>query len=123
MKKPNLEELRQFVKVHKFPTDLLVETIAECNLECIMCPQKKLTRAKGEMSFELWKKIVDEVAEKSPDTRIWPALMGEPLLLGDMLFKMIKYAVDKDIYVALNTNLMVFEESMLDAFLDCGLSE
>lgn len=123
MKKPNLEELRQFVKVHEFPTDLLVETIAECNLDCIMCPQNKLTRPTGVMSFDLWKKIIDEVAEKSPKTKIWPALMGEPLLVGKLLFEMFEYASKKDVYVAMNTNLMAFEEGMIDALLSCGLNE
>jgi len=123
MKKPNLEELKQFVKVHEFPTDLLIETIAECNLQCVMCPQHKLTRPTGAMSFELWTKIIDEVAEKSPTTKIWPALMGEPLLLGEKLFKMLRYASEKKLSIHLNSNLMAFKEKMIDGLLGCGIKE
>ncbi len=124
LSKPDLEELKQFVKIYKFPTDILIETIATCNLNCIMCPQNKLTRKKGAMSFELWKKIVDEVAEKSPETKLWPALMGEPLLLRKKIFKMLKYAKDKGIkHISLNTNLMTFKKEMTDDLFDCRLDE
>lgn len=121
---PDLDALRQFVKVYDFPTDILIETIANCNLNCIMCPQDKLTRSSGKMSFELWKKIVDEISSKSPETRIWPALMGEPLLLGDDIFKMIKYAKKKGVKnVHLNSNLTIFTETMLDLLFDSQLDE
>ncbi len=124
MDKPDLEDLKQFVLEHPFPTDILIETIAYCNLKCIMCPQSRLSRPKGKMSFELWKKIIDEVASKSPQTKIWPALMGEPLLLGDENFRMIRYAKDRGIqYIALNSNLGVFRKDMIDGFFDSGLDE
>jgi len=124
MERPDLENLRQFVKDYKFPTDILVETIAKCNLRCVMCPQDKLTRRRGKMSFELWKKIVGEVAEKNPSTKIWPALMGEPLLMGNEIFEWIKYAKDKGVgYIALNSNLQAFKKEMIDAFFESQIDE
>lgn len=122
--KPNLDELKQFVKAYKFPTDILIETIATCNLNCIMCPQDRLTRKRGSMSFELWKKIVDEVVEKSPETKLWPAVMGEALLLGQKIFDMLKYAKDRGIrHISLNTNLMAFKKEMIDALFESRLDE
>jgi len=56
------------------PVDVAIETVAFCNLRCIMCPQKNLARERGAMSFELFKKIINEVAAESPTSRIWLAL-------------------------------------------------
>jgi len=116
-----IQDLRQFVVEHPFPTDILVETIATCNLRCIMCPQERLTRPKGRMSMELWRKIVDEVARVSPDTRLWPAVMGEPLLLGREIFEMIAYATGKGLQVHLNTNLNAYRADMADDLFASGL--
>ncbi|MBN2560295.1 MAG: radical SAM protein [Phycisphaerae bacterium] len=114
-------QLEPHIHLYDFPTDVLVETIAYCNLKCIMCPQSKLTRPTGVMSSELWKKTIDEIAEKSPTTRIWPALMGEPLL-DKQIFARLKYAKDKGIRrTNLNSNLQCFSETMLDDFFACGV--
>ncbi|MFC1590908.1 radical SAM/SPASM domain-containing protein [Thermodesulfobacteriota bacterium] len=124
MKKHALADLQQFVKEYPFPTDVLVEVTARCNLNCIMCPRDRLTREQKDMPWELWCRIVDEVARKSPETRIWPALMGEPLLLGDEIFRMIRYAKDAGVGgVHLNSNMAAFVPDMLDGLLDSGLDE
>ena len=123
MEKPDLEDLKQFVKEYSFPTDVLVEVITQCNLNCIMCPQSRLTRPIGKMSFDLWKKIVDEIAQKSPETRLWPALMGEPLLLDPEIFEMITYAKGQGVDIHLNTNLALFKTKMLSSLMDCGIHE
>lgn len=124
MDKPDLNELQQFVKEYSFPTDILIETIAKCNLKCIMCPQKMLTRETGKMPFELWEKIIDEIAEKSPSTKIWPALMGEPLLLQNEIFRMMRYAKDKGIqHISMNTNLIAFKKDMINAFFESRFDE
>ncbi len=115
--------LKKFIQEYPFPTDILVETISNCNLNCIMCPQDSLTREQGRMPFPLWKKIIDEVTKKSPETRIWPALMGEPLLLGKDLFKFVRYASQQKIRLHLNTNLRAFKREMAADILSCGLSE
>jgi len=123
MEKPDLEDLKQFVKEYTFPTDVLVEVVAKCNLNCIMCPQSRLTRPVGKISFDLWKKIVDEIAQKSPKTRLWPALMGEPLLHNKEVFEMIAYAKSQGVEVHLNTNLALFKKEMLNSLMDCGVHE
>lgn len=124
MEKPDLEKLRSFVKEHSFPTDILIETTAFCNLACVMCPQDKLTRHKGEMSFDLWKKIIDEIVEVAPETKLWPALMGEPLLLGDKKFEMLSYAKEAGIKkICLNSNLVVFEKDMAEKLVKSGVDQ
>ncbi|MEW5774303.1 MAG: radical SAM/SPASM domain-containing protein [Thermodesulfobacteriota bacterium] len=120
----HIADLRQFVQEHPFPTDILVETTTACNLDCIMCPHGRLSRPQGRMSRELWRKIVDEVAAKSPTTRLWPALMGEPLLLGAEIFEMIRYAKEQGVRgVHLNTNLMAYPPELVEPLLSSGLDE
>ncbi len=114
-------QLAPFIRIYDFPTDVLVETIARCNLRCIMCPQAKLTRPAGVMSIDLWKKIVDEIAAKSPSTALWPALMGEPFL-DEQIFARLEYAKKSGIErVNLNTNLLRFEKDKIEELFDCGL--
>ncbi len=124
MERPDTKELKKFIKITDFPRNILIETVAECNLKCIMCPQKQLSRKKGQMTESLWKRIIDEIASKSPKTKIWPAYMGEPLILGSKLFKMLRYAKEKGIeYIGLNTNLTLFKHNMVDELLSCGIDE
>lgn len=122
--KPNMQAQQRFVRVLDMPTDILIELTSHCNLNCIMCPQSKLTRPKGVMPFDLWTKIIDELAEKSPQTRIWPALMGESLLLGMKFFDYIRYAKDAGMErITLNTNLNIFKDEWLDALFESRLDE
>jgi len=105
MIKQNIEDVKNTLKKYDFPQDIIIEITAHCNLQCIMCPQKLLTRPKGNMSFETYKKIINEAAPYKP--RIWPAIMGEPFLLKERLFFYIGYAKEMGLDVYLNTNATV----------------
>lgn len=124
MDKPDLRQLDQFVKHHDFPTDILVETSAHCNLACTMCPQDQLTRPKGRMTAELWRKIVDEVAAESPTTTIWPALMGEPLLQAPEIFRWYRYAKDQGVgRIAVNSNLNLLRPEHVEPLVMSGIDQ
>src|SRR6059058_5357275 len=103
--KPNLEDVKSTLVKTQFPVSVIVETIAYCNLRCCMCPQPALKRARGEMDFEIFRKIADEIALENPNTDLWLALMGEPLMLSNRLLAIIAYAKRKGVKkVHLNTN-------------------
>jgi sulfatase maturation enzyme AslB (radical SAM superfamily) len=124
MDQPDLTQLEQFVQSYDYPTDILVETVAHCNLKCVMCPQKNLTRPRGRMSYELWKKIVDEVAEASPSTTIWAALMGEPLVMAPEIFRWLRYAKHAGIErIALNSNLNLLRPDHAESLVTSGVDE
>ncbi len=108
---------------YQFPREILVELISSCNLSCIMCPQKNLTRSSGQMNYDLWKKIVDEVAQKSTQTRIWPAFMGESLILGDKIFPWFRYAADRGVNIHLNTNLVLLKKENVRGLLESGVKQ
>ena len=120
----NLEEIIPTLKETDFPVEVLAETTGFCNLRCSMCPQKTLKRPKGEMSFDIFKKIVDEIAIENTSTRLWLAIMGEALLLGDRLIEMIMYAKNAGIEsVNLNTNAMLMDPDMSEKLISSGLDE
>ncbi|KWT78359.1 radical SAM/SPASM domain-containing protein [Candidatus Magnetominusculus xianensis] len=124
MATPDLNKVKLTLKKLSLPKLAIVEVVAGCNLSCVMCPQKTMDKPKGKMSFAIWKKIIDEIAERDPNIEVWPAIMGEPMLMGDMLFKMIKYAKDKGIKkVILNTNATLMNREASQRLIDTGVDQ
>ncbi len=122
MKKTARSEMLANVMEYDLPTDIMVETNAFCNLQCIMCPQKEIRRPKGEMSFNLWEKIVSELAADFPETTLWPAIMGEPLMQGEEFFKYVSLAKRKGIRrVHMNSNFNLFDKGLVSPLFDSGL--
>jgi len=120
----NFEDVISTLKETNFPVAVLVETTAFCNLRCSMCPQKSLKRNKGEISFDLFKKIADEIALENPSTKLWLAIMGEALLLEDKLISMIKYAKNTGLEsIHLNTNGVLMSTEIIDKLVDSGVDE
>jgi MoaA/NifB/PqqE/SkfB family radical SAM enzyme len=71
---------------HPFPPQLVVENTSHCNLRCVHCAHKEMTRPRRHMARALWNKIVEEVGRRSPDTELCPTFYGEALILGDDLW-------------------------------------
>lgn len=86
-----------------FPISITIEPTNFCNLKCSQCPSGSglLTREKGNIDFNLLKKIIDEIHEKI----IYLTLhfQGEPYLHPNF-FELIKYASDKKMFVTVSTN-------------------
>lgn len=125
MKPINLNKVKKTLKMTDYPVCLVVEAIARCNLRCPACPYSRMKRNKGIMSENLYKKIVEEIAEKSPiKTHLWFAFMGEPTILGKKLFEMINYAKEKGIkHACLNTNATFINDEMTDWLIQSGLDQ
>ena len=60
--KPNLADVKKTLKRTNFPVSVIIETVAYCNLNCIMCPQPSLKRQRGAMDIRVSRKIIDEIA-------------------------------------------------------------
>ena len=109
--------------MHDFPLNIAIEPTNHCNFNCIMCAHSKLTRKKGIMDIRLYKKIIDEIAEVNPDTRIYLDFCGEPLTIKYKLYYMIDYAKKRGIAnVNFNTNASLLDEEMAEMILDSDLS-
>jgi MoaA/NifB/PqqE/SkfB family radical SAM enzyme len=106
-----------------FPPEILIESTNFCNLKCIICPQKDSSRKRGYVDFELYKKLVDEVAKIDKKVFVRPFHFGEPLL-NTQLPDMIKYAKDRGIQkVGITTNGLLLNERKSRELINAGLDE
>lgn len=80
----------------RFPFMILVEVTNDCTLDCIMCPHSQLREKTGYMSFDLFKRVIDECSRHhSPGDLVFSGI-GEPLLHPQIL-EMAKFANSKGI--------------------------
>ena len=89
-------------KTRGVPRVLTIETCNVCNLECIMCPHRLMTRGKQTMDMGLYAKIIDSAAAMGI-RELSLTNYGEPLL-DKSLVQRIKYAKGRGMRVALTTN-------------------
>lgn len=125
MKRPKgFDKIIPTLKHYTYPTLIVLEVTNQCDLECIMCPRKFMTRPVGVMQDHLYKKIIDDISIHSPDdTQFWIAFMGEPLLLKEKAIEFIQYAVDKGLTnVNLNTNLVSPDKDLCTALIKTQLN-
>lgn len=110
-----------------FPPQVLMDTVSHCNLDCLMCARQYKPREWGWMDEKLAYKIIDEIADTSPDTRIWFCYFGEPLVAKNKrngLFERIEYAKKRGVKnTTINSNANLMDEKCVDKMLKSGLDE
>jgi MoaA/NifB/PqqE/SkfB family radical SAM enzyme len=83
------------------------------------CPQSDLTRKRGFMEVDVFKRVVDEAV--AFDSRTWLHFMGEPLM-HPHIFEMIEYAADRGLgYFGISTNGLLLSDENIDRVLDSPL--
>ena len=101
------------------PIRLWIEPTSFCNLKCVMCPNKDLdAKDKGRMTFELFRKIVDEAKNFIHEANL--IHRGESLLHPEF-FEMVRYAADAGIVTKLHTNGTLLDETKARAPSRVGL--
>jgi radical SAM protein with 4Fe4S-binding SPASM domain len=102
-----------------FPLIVAIETSSFCNLVCLGCPHRDLTRHRGFMDFDVFCRLVDEIALHR--TRTWFHFMGEPLM-HPQIFDMIDYAADVGLpYFGMSSNGLLLTTETIERILDSGL--
>lgn len=104
----------------EFPKTVAIETVAGCNLSCIICPVSKMKK-KGFMSDSLYLRVIEEVAEHEVQT-LQLFMDGEPLLdkkLEERIQKARSLSIN-GIVIATNATLLTEERSQ--SLIDSGLS-
>lgn len=121
--KNRLITIERALKDFEFPPQIIVETTSVCNMKCAHCNHKIMERPKFHMSDEIYKKIIDEIAEIAPDTEVWPTFYGEAFALGYKLFERLRYARDKGLTrLVLNSNgKLLDKKDYIDQILTSGL--
>ena len=63
-----------------FPQVILIDNSSACNLRCSMCDHRNIQKHRKiqVMDMKLYSKIIDEIALKQPDTRVWQIYFGDP---------------------------------------------
>lgn len=125
MKPVRIETIPVNRQLHPFPKVVIVEIVCGCNLRCVMCPEPRLTRPKGVMSLDLYKKVVSEIGATDPDTEVWATIMGEVFVHKHRVFDYLRFAKRdaKLNKVFLNSNLVLFREEYIDQLAECGLDK
>jgi len=102
----------------KFPMIVDVESTNFCNLKCLFCGQRNMTRPRGYMSEETFKKIVDECAEHNTPIRIigW----GESFL-HPKIIDFLRYAKSKVPFVHITTNGHLIKEKQMQDLIEMEL--
>ena len=116
---------RTFYIIPQRPERIQVEITNRCNYTCGMCPRESFNLPEKDISFDLFKKIIDRLApfsEKGLETsyNITLTRWGEPLL-HPALVDMIVYTKDKGHNVGVTTNgllLAPFIEEFIGKSLD-----
>lgn len=105
-------------EVKGYPLELVVELTNRCNLNCKICPRDKMGRSLGDMSFNLFKKIVDEIKGKVEMVDL--CFAGESLLNPEV-FRIIKYAKENGIKTFVQTNCMNLDSDTAEKIIQSGL--
>lgn len=106
-----------------YPTSISIEPTTNCNLKCTECPVGKntITRATGNISFILFKKIIDEFSPYLTYLTLY--FQGEPFLNKDF-FVLVNYASkEKNIYTSTSTNGHFLSEQNAKKTVTSGLDK
>ena len=96
-----------------------VDILSSCNLKCASCPHsiEETDVPKGSMTLETFKSVFDKIMEDSPSTsHISLYSWGEPLL-HPYLSEIIDYVHERNVAVALSSNLSIKFRSRLDKII------
>ena len=112
---------KRALALKNLPSLLWIEPTNICNIKCVMCPNSQIPKDQlGFMEWDTYRKIIDEA--KGFVSSAYLLLSGESLLHKD-IFKMIRYARDKNIRPLLNTNGTTLKnEENRKKLLDSGVA-
>ena len=109
-------------RLHALPPLIYIDPINYCNLRCPLCPtgRRVLGRDMGKMPLELFKSLVDEIADKIYFINLYN--WGEPLL-HPQVFDMVEYATSKGLSVRISSNLNKMTPEQALRMVESGLEE
>ena len=117
-------KLRQILMLNLVlpPRWILIEATSKCNLQCRMCDRKNLPRGEGDLPFEKYKEIIDQLIKLNKDVAINPQGLGEPLI-NENIYAMISYAREKGVKdIGINTNGTLLTETNVKKLFQSGVT-
>jgi MoaA/NifB/PqqE/SkfB family radical SAM enzyme len=102
------------------PEIVQIESTNICNAKCVFCPRDEMHRRQGVMSWDLYRKIVDECAALGI-THIRVHNYGEPFIDRRLVDK-VRYAKEKGIQeVGMISNGSLITDAVARGMIDAGL--
>src|ERR671910_2863280 len=102
------------------PEIVQIESTNICNAKCVFCPRDEMHRKQGIMSFDLFKKVVDEAAELGI-THVRVHNYGEPFVDRRLVDK-VRYAKERGIReVGMISNGSLINEQVARGMIEAGL--
>lgn len=111
---PMFPQIMRKKGLSRFPVRVMIETATYCNGRCIICPASEISKElpQGKISWELYKKIIDECSGYKVQT-FYPYLTNEPLLDEDIIERLV-YARNKmpktEIVLSTNASLLTTDK-------------
>jgi len=105
--------------------NLLIECTTNCNAKCTFCPRYEMTRSMGQMSDELFHKIIKE-GKKIGINYYYPYLNGEPFAFLK-IYEWLDYMEKERVEVVIYTNAELIDVNRLIkykniSFLNCSIN-
>lgn len=101
-----------------FPYLVDIELTNHCNLQCIFCDQQGMTRDKGFIPEELFKKVAKECSQH--DTPIRLIRWGEPFL-HKKIISFLEYAKSRKLLLHITNNGLAITNKHMKSLVDIGL--
>ena len=114
----NFEYLKGTSVCKSLPTFITLELSNFCNLDCTICPHSKMQRPKGNMEFDLFRKIIDQI--KGFIEVVDLDCYGE-FSFNPSWAEMIAYAKQQGLFTLLNTNATLFTGELIEKLVNSGL--
>ena len=104
----------------QFPNRVTIELTNRCNISCTFCHRNDFDMKLGNMTDELYKKIINEMAENLPVAMV-PFFRGESLLHPHFI-EYIQYAKEKGIGpIQFTSNGLLFNKDMAKKLIEAGV--
>ena len=115
---------KYFSDIGNYPmfSQVLLETRTDCNLKCKFCPQAHFIRPLKSIDWNIFTKVMDELAEMEFSGRVALYMTNEPLI-EPRLIEMMKYARSKSarFFIDITTNGKNLSSKLLDELFSSGL--
>lgn len=109
----------------EYPRIVNLEGVSACNIRCTMCrfhgqSNEYRRPSVSAMEFDLYKKVIDEIAEYPVKPTLEMCLRGEELLAKDFIEK-VRYTKSKGIPIILVTNALLLTRDIAQKILGYGI--
>src|SRR5215469_16019483 len=106
-------------RLNALPVEYIVETTAQCNLYCPMCPRETHKQPKEDMADEIFERLVKGASRTGEHMMLIG--LGEPFL-DRKIFDRIEYCERHGISTLLSTNGTFLDEKMAARLLETSLA-